>query len=163
MSSTHPTSDRHWDAIVVGGGHNGLTNAAYLAKAGLRTLVLERRHLVGGAAITEELVPGFSFTTFSYALSLLRPDIIHELNLVEHGFMPLMMPSSFHPTGDGDYLLLGDDHGRTCRRSAATPHTTRTPTTATTTTSTGSARRSVRCSTTRRPTSSARTPRTRPT
>ena len=74
MSSTH-----QYDAIVVGGGHNGLTNAAYLAKAGLRTLVLERRHLVGGAAITEELVPGFSFTTFSYALSLLRPDIIHEL------------------------------------------------------------------------------------
>ncbi len=99
-----------YDAIVIGGGHNGLTNAAYLAKAGLRTLVLERRHLVGGAAITEELAPGFSFTTFSYALSLLRPEIVHELDLVSHGFLPLMMPSSFHPTGDGDYLLLGDDH-----------------------------------------------------
>src|SRR4051812_31948364 len=99
-----------YDAIVVGGGHNGLVNAGYLAKAGLRTLVLEQRHLVGGAAITEELVPGFSFTTFSYALSLLRPEIIHELDLVRHGFMPLMMPSSFHPTEDGDYLLLGDDH-----------------------------------------------------
>src|SRR4051812_43164045 len=99
-----------YDAIVVGGGHNGLVNAGYLAKAGLRTLVLEQRHLVGGAAITEEIVPGFSFTTFSYALSLLRPEIIHELDLVRHGFMPLMMPSSFHPTGDGDYLLLGDDH-----------------------------------------------------
>ncbi|QLQ11545.1 MAG: NAD(P)/FAD-dependent oxidoreductase [Nocardioidaceae bacterium] len=95
---------------MVGGGHNGLTNAAYLAKSGLKTLVLERRHLVGGAAITEELLPGFSFTTFSYALSLLRPEIIQELNLVEHGFLPLMMPSSFHPTGDGDYLLFGDDH-----------------------------------------------------
>ncbi len=101
-----------YDAIVVGGGHNGLVNANYLAKAGLRTLVLEQRDLVGGAAITEEIVPGFSFTTFSYALSLLRPEIIHELDLVEHGFMPLMMPSSFHPTGDGDYLLLGDDHGQ---------------------------------------------------
>ena len=56
--------------------------------------------------------PGFSFTTFSYALSLLRPEIIHELDLVKHGFLPLMMPSSFHPTGDGDYLLLGDDHGQ---------------------------------------------------
>ena len=98
-----------YDAIVVGGGHNGLTNAAYLAKAGLRTLVLEQRHLVGGAAITEELRPGFSFTTFSYALSLLRPEIIHELDLVEHGFLPLMMPGDFHPTGDGDYLLFGDD------------------------------------------------------
>jgi len=101
-----------YDAIVVGGGHNGLVNAGYLAKAGLRTLVLEQRHVVGGAAITEELVPGFSFTTFSYALSLLRPEIIQELDLVTHGFMPLMMPSSFHPTGDGDYLLLGDDHGQ---------------------------------------------------
>ncbi|CAA9343680.1 MAG: Beta-carotene ketolase [uncultured Nocardioidaceae bacterium] len=99
-----------YDAIVVGGGHNGLINAAYLAKEGLRTLVLERNPLVGGAAITEECLPGFSFTTFSYALSLLRPEIIHELDLVRHGFMPLMMPSSFHPTGDGDYLLLGDDH-----------------------------------------------------
>src|SRR3982751_2710062 len=84
-----------YDAIVVGGGHNGLVNAAYLAKAGLRTLVLERRPLVGGAAITEEATPGFSFTTFSYALSLLRPEIIHELQLVKHGFLPLMMPSSF--------------------------------------------------------------------
>jgi len=104
-------SSSTYDAIVVGGGHNGLVNGAYLAKAGLRTLILERRHLVGGAAITEELVPGFHFTTFSYALSLLRPEIIHELDLVGHGFLPLMMPSSFHPTEDGDYLLLGDDHG----------------------------------------------------
>ena len=103
-------STHEYDAIVVGGGHNGLTHAAYLAKAGLRTLVLEKNGGVGGAAITEELVPGFQFTTFSYALSLLRPEIIHELDLVEHGFLPLMMPSSFHPTGDGDYLLFGDDH-----------------------------------------------------
>jgi phytoene dehydrogenase-like protein len=103
-------SSHDYDAIVVGGGHNGLTHAAYLAKAGLRTLVLEKNQLVGGAAITEELQPGFHFTTFSYALSLLRPEIIQELNLVEHGFLPLMMPSSFHPTGDGDYLLFGDDH-----------------------------------------------------
>ena len=109
-SPVNGRSGTSYDAIVVGGGHNGLTNAAYLAKAGLRTLVLEQRHLVGGAAITEELRPGYWFTTFSYALSLLRPEIIHELNLVEHGFMPLMMPGDFHPTGDGDYLLFGDDH-----------------------------------------------------
>jgi phytoene dehydrogenase-like protein len=103
-------ADRHkYDAIVVGGGHNGLVNGAYLAKAGLKTLILERRHLVGGAAITEELYPGFSFTTFSYALSLLRPEIIHELELTKHGFMPLLMPSSFAPTADGDYLLMGKD------------------------------------------------------
>ncbi|QIK67200.1 NAD(P)/FAD-dependent oxidoreductase [Nocardioides sp. HDW12B] len=101
-----------YDAIVVGGGHNGLVNGAYLAKAGLRTLILERRHLVGGAAITEEPVPGFHFTTFSYALSLLRPEIIQELDLVRHGFMPLMMPSGFHPTGDGGHLLLGEDHAQ---------------------------------------------------
>ena len=109
-SATGSASTTEYDAIVVGGGHNGLTHAAYLAKAGLRTLVLERADVVGGAAITEELVPGFQFTTFSYALSLLRPEIVQELNLVEHGFLPLMMPSSFHPTGDGDYLLIGDDH-----------------------------------------------------
>ncbi len=103
-------SDRTYDAIVIGGGHNGLTNGAYLAKAGLRTLVLERRHLVGGAAITEELRPGFWFTTFSYALSLLRPDIVQDLDLVKHGFMPILMPTTFCPMENGDYLLMGQDH-----------------------------------------------------
>ncbi|MBW3666718.1 MAG: NAD(P)/FAD-dependent oxidoreductase [Actinobacteria bacterium] len=98
-----------YDAIVIGGGHNGLINGAYLARAGLRTLILERRHLVGGAAITEELYPGFQFTTFSYALSLLRPEIVHELELTSHGFMPLQMPTTFCPTDDGDYLLIGED------------------------------------------------------
>jgi phytoene dehydrogenase-like protein len=111
MSGPGGRGGSSYDAIVVGGGHNGLVNGAYLAKAGLRTLILERRGLVGGAAITEEIVPGFHFTTFSYALSLLRPDIIHELDLVRHGFLPLTMPSSFHPTDDGDYILLGADHG----------------------------------------------------
>lgn len=98
-----------YDAIVIGGGHNGLVNGAYLAKSGLRTLILEQRHLVGGAAITEELYPGFSFTTFSYALSLLRPEIIHELDLTKHDFMPILMPSTFAPMENGDYLLLGQD------------------------------------------------------
>ena len=104
-------SERTYDAIVIGAGHNGLVNGAYLAKGGLKTLILERRHLVGGAAITEELRPGFWFTTFSYALSLLRPDIIHDLELTKHGFMPLLMPSTFAPMENGDYLLLGQDHG----------------------------------------------------
>ena len=104
-------TDRTYDAIVIGGGHNGLTNGAYLAKAGLKTLILERRNIVGGAAITEELNPGFNFTTFSYALSLLRPQIIHELELTKHGFMPLLMPNTFCPMENGDSLLLGTDHG----------------------------------------------------
>ncbi len=111
-------ADRTYDAIVIGGGHNGLTNGAYLAKAGLRTLILERRHLVGGAAITEELRPGFWFTTFSYALSLLRPDIVQDLDLVKHGFMPILMPTTFCPKEDGDYLLLGQDHGENTREIA---------------------------------------------
>jgi phytoene dehydrogenase-like protein len=115
--------DRSWDAIVVGGGHNGLVNGAYLAKAGLRTLILERRNVVGGAAITEELRPGFWFTTFSYALSLLRPDIIQDLELVKHGFMPILMPTTFCPKEDGDYLLLGQDHAENQKEIARhSPH-----------------------------------------
>jgi phytoene dehydrogenase-like protein len=109
---------RTYDAIVVGGGHNGLVNGAYLAKAGLKTLIIERRHLVGGAAITEELRPGFWFTTFSYALSLLRPDIIHDLELTKHGFMPLLMSTLFAPGENGDYLLLGQDHGQNVKEIA---------------------------------------------
>jgi len=115
--------DRTYDAIVIGGGHNGLVNGAYLAKSGLRTLILERRHLVGGAAITEELRPGFWFTTFSYALSLLRPDIVQDLDLVKHGFMPILMPTTFCPKEDGDYLLLGQDHAENQKEIARhSPH-----------------------------------------
>ncbi|MEA2611047.1 MAG: hypothetical protein QOG32_773 [Chloroflexota bacterium] len=112
------TSDRTYDAIVVGGGHNGLVNGAYLAKAGLRTLILERRPIFGGAAITEELHPGFWFTTFSYALSLLRPAIIHDLELTKHGFMPLLMSSTFAPMENGDYLWLGQDHNQNLKEIA---------------------------------------------
>lgn len=68
--------DRKWDALVIGGGHNGLTAAAYLARDGLSVAVLERRHVIGGAAVTEELVPGFKFSRCSYLLSLLRPSVI---------------------------------------------------------------------------------------
>jgi phytoene dehydrogenase-like protein len=131
MTSATPAGDtgtstpagRDYDAIVVGGGHNGLVNGAYLAKAGLRTLILERRHVVGGAAITEELHPGFWFTTFSYALSLLRPRIVQELDLVKHGFMPLLMSSTFAPGEDGDYLWLTKDHDQNVREIARlSPH-----------------------------------------
>ena len=111
-------SSRTYDAIVIGGGHNGLTNGAYLAKGGLKTLILERRSLFGGAAITEELYPGFWFTTFSYALSLLRPDIIQDLELTKHGFMPLLMSSTFAPMENGDYLWLGQDHGQNLKEIA---------------------------------------------
>lgn len=100
---------KKYDAIVIGGGHNGLVNACYLAKAGLDTLVLERRHLVGGAAITEELIPGFKFTTFSYALSLIRPDICQDLDLPAHGMLTLPMPNHLHPVGDGTFIKLGGD------------------------------------------------------
>ncbi|MCP4081915.1 MAG: NAD(P)/FAD-dependent oxidoreductase [Planctomycetaceae bacterium] len=98
-----------YDAIVIGGGHNGLVNGAYLAKSGLKTLILERRPMVGGAAITEELLPGYQFTTFSYAISLIRPDIVQDLQLVKHGMMVLPMSSTFQPGYDGEYLLLGAD------------------------------------------------------
>jgi phytoene dehydrogenase-like protein len=102
-------NDTHYDAIIIGGGHNGLVNAAYLAKAGLKTLVLEQRPLVGGAAITEELIPGYKFTTFSYALSLLRPDIVQDLDLVSHGLTVLPMTNVFQPGFDGEYMFLGPD------------------------------------------------------
>ena len=116
------TADRY-DAIVIGGGHNGLVNGAYLARGGLRTLILERRHLVGGAAITEELRPGYWFTTFSYALSLLRPQIIQELELPKHGFLPLLMSTRFAPGEDGAYLLFNRDHDETLREIARlSPH-----------------------------------------
>lgn len=112
-----------YDAIVIGGGHNGLVNGAYLARGGLRTLILEQRHLVGGAAITEELRPGFWFTTFSYALSLLRPQIIHELELTKHGFLPLLMSTRFAPGEGGEYLSFTRHHDANLREIARiSPH-----------------------------------------
>ncbi|XP_057864202.2 uncharacterized protein LOC131072144 isoform X3 [Cryptomeria japonica] len=102
--------NRKWDALVIGGGHNGLTAAAYLAKSGLQVAVLERRHLLGGAAVTEELIPGFKFSRGSYLQSLLRPCVIRELDLERHGLKLLARnPSSFTPALDGNYLLLGPD------------------------------------------------------
>lgn len=68
--------EKKWDALIVGAGHNGLIAAAYLARGGLSVAVLERRHVIGGAAVTEELIPGFKFSRCSYLLSLLRPSII---------------------------------------------------------------------------------------
>jgi phytoene dehydrogenase-like protein len=106
---------RSYDAIVVGGGHNGLVNAAYLARAGRRVLVLERRPLVGGAAVTEEVFPGFKFSMFSYVVSLLRPEIIRELDLPGHGLHILPLESTLTPMLNGDYLASWADHDETRR------------------------------------------------
>src|SRR4051794_21205613 len=98
------------DVIILGAGHKGLTTAAYLARAGLKVLVLERRHVLGGACVTEELWPGCKVSTAAYVNSLLRPEVIRELELKKHGFEMLPRnPSSFTPFPDGRYLLMGPD------------------------------------------------------
>src|SRR3982750_707750 len=85
---------KRYDTIIVGGGHNGLACAAYLARAGRKVLVLERRERIGGAAITDEVFPGFRFSVFSYVVSLLRPEIIRELELPRHGLQILPLEST---------------------------------------------------------------------
>ena len=107
-----------YDAIVIGGGHNGLVNAAYLARAGLKTLVLERRHVLGGASVTEEIYPGFKFTVFSYVVSLFRPEIIRDLKLAQHGLTILPLESTLTPLPNGDFLYRGADHFESYRNIA---------------------------------------------
>ena len=107
-----------YHAVVIGGGHNGLTAAAYLARSGRRVLVLERRHVLGGAAVTEEVFPGFRFSVCSYVVSLLRPEIIRELDLPRHGLEILPLDGTFTPMPDGDYLWRVNDHSKTRREIA---------------------------------------------
>jgi phytoene dehydrogenase-like protein len=108
-----------YDLIVIGGGHNGLVTAAYAAHAGLKVVVLERREILGGACTTEELWPGFKVSTAAYVNSLLRPEIIRDLELKRHGFAMLpRSPSSFTPFPDGRSLLLGPDKDLTRREVA---------------------------------------------
>src|SRR5215472_9296094 len=109
-----------YDVAIIGGGHNGLTCAAYLAGAGLSVLVLEKNAVVGGAAVTEEFHPGYRNSVAAYAVSLLNPSIIAELGLAGHGLCIRERPvANFWPLDDGaggGYLLL--PHGRTARRQA---------------------------------------------
>ena len=105
-----------YDAIIIGAGHNGLVTAAYLAKKGYKPLVLERREVIGGCCVTEEVWPGYKVSTAAYVNSLLRPEIIRDLELKKYGFEMLpRSPSSFSPFPDGRYLMMGPDKELTHR------------------------------------------------
>jgi phytoene dehydrogenase-like protein len=102
------TAAMHYDAVIVGGGHNGLVCACYLAAGGLRVCVIERRAVVGGAAVTEEFHPGFRNSTASYTVSLLNPKVVHDLRLAEHGLRVVERPfANFLPLPDGDHIKVG--------------------------------------------------------
>ena len=101
-------TEKHYDAVIVGGGHNGLVCSFYLANAGLKVKVLERRSIVGGAAVTEEFHPGFRNSTASYTVSLLNPKVIKDMHLKESGLEIIKRPiSNFLPINDSEYLKVG--------------------------------------------------------
>jgi len=101
--------DNQFDAIVLGAGHNGLTTANYLAMGGMKVCVLEQRHIVGGAAVTEEFHPGYRNSLASYVVSLLRSEVVRELELERYGYEPMLLENSLYLDSRGDYLLLNGD------------------------------------------------------
>src|SRR5579863_9899970 len=112
MTTNNETRMNETDVIIIGAGHNGLTCAAYLALAGLRVKVVERRKMAGGAAVTEEFHPGFRNSVAAYTVSLLNPKVISDLKLAEHGLRIVeRRAQNFLPAPDGSYLLTGE--GRT--------------------------------------------------
>jgi phytoene dehydrogenase-like protein len=119
VTAQAPSRPKTYDAIVIGGGHNGLVTACYLARAKWKVLVLERRYVVGGACVTEETFPGYKVSTAAYVNSLFRPEIIRDLRLRDYGFELLERnPSSFSPFPDGRYLMLGADEALNAREIA---------------------------------------------
>ena len=113
-SSTGGSGARRFDAIVVGGGHNGLTAAAYLARAGLSVCVLERREVLGGACVTEELWPGQRVSRASYVVSMLQPKVVFDLRLREFGYDPIPLDPNFATmTEDGEPIAFYNDTART--------------------------------------------------
>src|SRR4051795_11204820 len=103
-----------YDSIIVGGGHNGLVTAAYLARAGRRVLVLERRELFGGCAVTEEIWPGYKVSTGAYLTSLMQERIVRELELERHGYrVDAKDPAFFSAFPDGRHFFMWQDRART--------------------------------------------------
>src|SRR5215203_4702122 len=107
------TVAKTYDAIVIGAGHNGLVCANYLARAGLKVLVLERRGVIGGAAVTEEIAPGFRASIFSYLMSLLHPRIIRDFEMKSHGLQVLPCSDMVSPLGRDDYIVFSGDMAKT--------------------------------------------------
>jgi len=107
-----------YDVVIIGAGHNGLTCGAYLARNGIKTIALERRDVIGGAAVTEEFAPGFRTSTFSYVMSLLHPKIIRELGLRELGLTVLPATDLFCPIGTDDFIVFSGDVAKTARQFA---------------------------------------------